>query len=120
MRSRASLFAVAGCLLLLAAHATAASQTFFYHVAGDDHASWPEILSSIGLVEGASATSGVVVMRTGPADRASIWMERAKQGTVLVLEGDSEIASMIGFKKTRKNVPVRNVKDARNPEQEII
>ena len=95
MHSRARLLVIAGAFLLAAQAATAA-HTFFYHVAGDDHASWPSVLSSIGLIEGASATSGVVVMRTGPASRAMVWLERVEQGTLLVLEGDSEIASEIG------------------------
>ncbi|MCP5113329.1 MAG: hypothetical protein GY953_21055 [bacterium] len=118
MRSRARLLLVAATLLL--AQAGAASHTFFYHVAGDDHASWPAVLSSIGLIPGASATSGVVVRRTGTASLAEQWLARVEQGTYLVLEGDSEIASEVGFRKTLKKVPVRNVKDHQRPQQEII
>jgi hypothetical protein len=116
MRSLASLFV----LFVLAGAPAAASAAFHYHVAGDDPGSWPAILSSVGLVPGAAGTSGVFVIRTGPATLASQWRERVANGSFLILEGESEIAAAFGFRAGGRRVQVRNVVDARDASLDII
>ncbi len=93
---------------------------FHYHIASDEAGPWPAILSSIGLVSGGSGASGVVVVRSAAADTAPQWKERAAQGTVVVLEGDSGLAASLGFRPGPRRVPVRSVTDAHAPKLGIV
>ena len=93
---------------------------FHFHVAGDEPGPWPAILSSIGLVESGAGAAGVVVVRSGFADAAPQWLERAGQGAVVVVEGESGLAEALGFRPGPKRVAVRNVLDARDPKLAIV
>jgi hypothetical protein len=93
---------------------------FHFHIAGDEPGPWPAILSSIGLVESGAGVAGVVVVRSGFADAAPQWLERAGQGAVVVVEGESGLAEALGFRPGPKRVAVRNVLDARDPKLAIV
>ena len=116
-------FVLGYALLLIAVSLRAgpASNRFTFHVTGDDPAGWQEMLSSMGLVNGAVDNAGVVVAPR-PTDRsAAEWSARVESGTVLVLEGESPLAEALGFQRAAKPpVSVRSVEDLRAPELRII
>jgi hypothetical protein len=107
-------------LLLFFPFLVPAAPLYHYHVASDEAGPWPAILSSIGLVSGGPGASGVIVVRSAAGDTAPQWMERAAQGAVVVLEGDSELAAALGFKPGARRVAVRSVVDARAPKMSIV
>jgi hypothetical protein len=117
MRLRSKLLALAcvGPMLLSGA-------TFSFHVLGDDPGSWPLVFSSIGLVRDAtSGDTGVVVAPSGTSASAAEWTARVERGTILVLEGESPLATAFGFKPGAKpRVIVRSVEDLRAPKLRII
>src|SRR5207302_3358029 len=101
---------------LLALCAVASGATFSYHVLGDDPGSWPIVLSSIGLVDGAD---GVVVAPAGTP--ASDWAARVERGTILVLEGESPLAASFGFAPSAKpRVMAASVEDVHAPKLRIV
>ena len=93
---------------------------FHFHIAGDEPGPWPAILSSIGLVESGAGAAGVVVVRAGLAAAAPQWLDRAGQGAVVVVEGESGLAEALGFRPGPKRVAARNVLDARDPKLAIV
>jgi len=102
-----------------------AEPRFTYHILGDEPGSWPELLSAIGLTSGASAAAGVVIAPRGTDVSASEWTSRVDQGAMLVLEGESPLATAFGFKRSidKKGDPlvsVRSVEDLRAPELRIV
>lgn len=105
-------------LILLAVPMEAA--IFSYHIAGDETAPWPAILGSIGLQAQPLGPAGVLVVRAGAVGPAQPWLERAKQGAFVILEGESGPASELGFCPTPKRVAVRNVEDLRSPGLKIF
>src|SRR6202046_3691141 len=106
------LAALAGSLLPAA--------SFSYHVLGDDPGSWPAVLSSIGLINDAGGTAGVVVAPGGTNPPPAEWVARVGQGTILILEGESPLAAAFGFRATAKRVTVRSVVDVRAPKLSIV
>ncbi|MDP2997933.1 MAG: hypothetical protein Q8N47_10630 [Bryobacterales bacterium] len=110
MRIRASL---AGLLL-----AGSLAAQFSFQIADDEPGPWPAILSSIGLVP--SGAPCVHVVRSGSAASAPQWLERAQQGAVVVIEGESGLAEALGFRPGAKRVAMRNVLDARDPKLAIV
>ena len=94
--------------------------TFTYHIAGDDPGPWPQILSSIGLVRAAGGPASLFVVRTVAPGSAPQWIERIEQGAIVVLEGDSELASALGFKPANKRVVIRGIVDWRSPKLPIV
>ncbi|MEK7754478.1 MAG: hypothetical protein AAB654_21315, partial [Acidobacteriota bacterium] len=110
MRTRVSL---AGLLL-----AGSLAAQFSFQIADDEPGPWPAILSSIGLVPGGAPC--VHVVRSGSAASAPQWLERAQQGAVVVIEGESGLAEALGFRPGAKRVAARNVLDARDPKLAIV
>ncbi|MEO8025875.1 MAG: hypothetical protein ABI823_05360 [Bryobacteraceae bacterium] len=117
-RIRSGLLSVA-----LAFGATAQAATFSYHVLGDDHGSWPNILESIGLRPAALGPAGVLVAPRGtalPSAGGAEWAERVDRGAILVLEGESPVASSFGFVAGVGRVAVRGVEEVSAPKLEIV
>jgi hypothetical protein len=85
-----------------------------YHVLGAATGSWPAIFSSIGLVSGSPEQARVVVAPEGSA------VTPIKDGAILILEGDSALASSYGFHEASQRVSVRSVEDLRSPKLAII
>jgi len=92
--------------------------TFSFHVTGADAGSWPEALSSLGLVSAPIEQARLVVIRPGAA--VGDWAARVEQGTFLILEGASPLAESFGFRATAEIASVRSIVDSRAPDLEIV
>ncbi len=112
--------AVRGFLIALAAAALASAAPLpYYCVLNADAGAWPEILSSIGLVRQPANLAHVFVARTGtPASNE--WNERVEQGAVLILEGESSLAEMFGFRRGAGFVKVGSLTDVHRPGLPIV
>jgi hypothetical protein len=93
---------------------------FTYHVAGDDPGPWPQILSSIGLMQAAGGPANLFVIRTLTPGSAPQWIQRIEQGAVVVIEGESDLAKTLGIEPTTKRVVVRSIVDQRAPKLAIV
>ena len=84
-----------------------------------DAGAWPEILSSIGLVRQPANLAHVFVARTGtPASNE--WNERVDQGAIMILEGESSLAEMFGFRRGAGFVKVGSLTDVHRPGLAIV
>ena len=110
---------VAICLFLFASVAPAAELPYF-SVLSDDAGAWPQILSSIGLQRQPAGVSRIFVARTGAA--ASVeWYGRVERGAILILEGESSLADLFGFRRSRKDpVRVQSLTDVHRPTLSIV
>jgi hypothetical protein len=99
---------------------SASAGPFTYHVAGDDPGPWPQILSSIGLMQAAGGPANLFVVRTFTPGSAPQWIQRIEQGAVVAIEGESELAKTLGIQPTAKRVVVRSIVDQRAPKLAII
>src|SRR5579884_3053364 len=103
---------------LLASSAVAADLPYFAVLSADPGA-WPEILSAIGLQARPLALAHVCVARTGsPASLE--WNARVDKGAILVLEGESSLAEMFGFRRTSENVRAGSATDVHQPKLQIV
>jgi len=100
---------------------------FSFHVIGDDPGGWPEFLASIGLASGASLINGtvggasVIVAPHGTDLPYAEWSARVEQGVILIVEGESPLASAFGFRPSAlPRVTVRSVEDLRAPDLRIV
>jgi hypothetical protein len=85
-----------------------------YHVTGENRATWAGVLGSLGLVEGPADRASVEVAGPGTHDA------RVPPGGILILEGESPLASSYGFRATPNRVMVRGVEDLRAPQLAIV
>src|ERR1035438_7104299 len=110
---------VAICLFLLASVVRAADLPYF-SVLSDDAGAWPDILSSIGLQRQPAGVSRVFVARSGAA--ASVeWPARVERGAILILEGESSLADLFGFRRSRRDpVRVQSLTDVHRPTLPIV
>ena len=93
----------------------------YFSVLSDDPGAWPEILSSIGLQRRPAGISHVFVARPGAA--ASIeWPARIDHGSILILEGESSLADLFGFRRNAAVDPVKvqSLTDVHRPELQIV
>ncbi len=88
-----------------------------FHVMSDDAGAWPAILSSIGLTSGAP---DVTVVRQGEQAPPAEWQERIRQGSFVILEGESELAQSLGFRAGKRRVPVRSVVDEHDAKLPVV
>lgn len=105
--------------LALAVAAEAAPQ-FSFHVLGDEPGAWPRIFSSLGMASGAEGGAHVIVIPRGDETEAGQWVERARAGAFLVLEGESETARALGFAATERRIAARSVEDVHRPGLSIV
>ena len=110
----------AGSLFLLFAsgglHAAALP---YFSILSDDAGSWPDILSSIGLERQPAALAHIFVARAG-APALAEWSARVDQGAMLILEGESSLAEMFGFKRGKDSVRVTSLADVHSPKLPIV
>jgi hypothetical protein len=99
---------------------SASAAPFTYHVAGDDPGPWPQILSSIGLMQAAGGPANLFVVCTLTPGSVPLWIQRIEQGAVVVIEGESELAKTLGIQPSTKRVVVRSIVDQRAPRLAII
>jgi len=102
----------------LAASASAAS--FTYHIAGDDPGPWPQILSSVGLLNAAGGPANLFVIRTLTPGSVPQWIQRIEQGAVVVIEGENDLAKALGIQPRANRVVVRSIVDQRAPKLSIV
>jgi hypothetical protein len=91
----------------------------YFNVLSEDAGAWPAILSSIGLQRQPAGVSRVFVARTG-APASAEWKGRVEQGDLLILEGESSLAEMFGFRPTREQVKVTSLADIHRPGLSIV
>ena len=96
-------FIFAGLYLI----ASASAAPFAYHVVGDDPGPWPQILSSIGLMNAAGGPANLFVVRNIMPGSAPQWIQRIEQGALVVIEGESELAKALGIQPGTKRAVVR-------------
>jgi len=106
--------------LILGLVVRAAEPSFHFHVAGEDPGSWPAILQSIGMTSGATGAANVIVLPAGMPVATSTWRYRVEQGTLLILEGNSEFAASLGIAPTEKRVQTRQIRDTHDESLPII
>jgi hypothetical protein len=105
----------------IAAAAHAASTLPYFSVLSDDPGAWPAILSSIGLQPKPAALARVFVARPGAA-ASTEWTTRVDSGAILILEGESSLAELFGFRRSASpdNVKVAGLTDIHNPTLRIV
>src|SRR5215831_17601484 len=102
-------------LLALAIPAWSAPLPYF-SVLSEDAGAWPEILSSIGLQRRPAGLAHIFVARSG-APASVEWPDRVDRGSILILEGESSLADLFGFRRNAKADPVKvqSLTDAHRP-----
>jgi hypothetical protein len=105
-------------LLLLTPRAHAGAPPYFSVLAGDAGA-WPAILSSVGLQQQPAAISRIFVARAG-APASAEWNARVENGAILILEGESPLADLFGFRRGEGNVQVASLTDTHRPALPIV
>ena len=107
-------------LLALAIPACAGSLPYF-SVLSDDPGAWPGILSSIGLQRKPAGLAHVFVARAG-ASGSSEWRDRVERGSFLIVEGESSLADLFGFRRHAKADPVKvqSLTDVHRPSLPIV
>ncbi|MGB9455310.1 MAG: hypothetical protein WCB12_04665 [Bryobacteraceae bacterium] len=104
---------------LLTAAVAPAAPLPYYCVLNADAGAWPEILSSIGLVRQPANLAHVFVARTGtPA--STEWNQRVDQGAIMILEGESSLAEMFGFRRGNGSAKVGSLTDVHRPGLAIV
>ena len=83
------------CWLCLQAQA---APRFSFHVIGDAPDGWPELLSSMGLTSGTGGGASVIVAPHGTDLPFAEWSVRVEHGVILILEGESPLATAFGFR----------------------
>jgi hypothetical protein len=106
-------------LLLLSVSAAHAAALPYFSILSDDAGPWPDILSSIGLERQPASKAHIFVARAG-APASAEWTARVEQGAILILEGESSLAEMFGFKRTKDSVRVASLADTHNPRLPIV
>ena len=105
--------------LLLAAAALRAGEMPYFSVLSDDPGAWPQILASIGLESKPAGMARVFVARSGAAG-SNEWNARVENGAILILEGESSLADMFGFRRGKDNVRVASLTDIHQPKLPIV
>ncbi|MDQ6678705.1 MAG: hypothetical protein M3Z09_15595 [Acidobacteriota bacterium] len=98
---------------------TLTAQGFGYAVLNSDPGPWPEILSSIGLLQTAAPEASVFVARSG-TPTAPEWPRRLSTGAFLILEGDSPLARSFGFRRLDHTTRLVSVIDVHQPRLPLI
>ena len=98
-----------------------AAGTFGFYVVGADPGSWTAVLSSVGLLPSTAAAADVVVVPGGADASVAAWSARVDKGTILVLEGESQLAESFGFRASAKpRMVARSVEDVHAPQTHIV
>src|SRR5260370_27574965 len=112
---------ILACVVFVCSFPTAIAATnFTYHIAADDPAPWPQILSSIGLTKASGGPANLFIVRNVAPGSVPQWMKRIEQGSIVVIEGESELADALGIKPSKKHVMVRSIIDHRTPKLSIV
>ena len=96
-----------------------AAELPYFSVLSDDPGAWPEILSSVGLQRQPAGLARIFVARTG-APASAEWNGRVEKGAILILEGESSLADLFGFRRGKQNVRVNSLTDIHRPKLPIV
>ncbi|HTS63152.1 MAG TPA: hypothetical protein VMH28_14080 [Candidatus Acidoferrales bacterium] len=93
----------------------------YFSVLSDDAGAWPQILSTIGLQRRPAGVSHVFVARAG-ASASAEWPARVERGSILILEGESSLADLFGFRRNASVDPVKvqSLTDVHRPTLPIV
>jgi len=91
----------------------------YFAVLNEDAGAWPDILSSIGFQRQPAGLAHIFVARTGSPASAE-WTSRVEHGAILIVEGESSLAAMFGFRHTDSNVKVASLIDVHSPKLPIV
>jgi hypothetical protein len=91
----------------------------YFSVLSEDAGAWPGILSSIGFERQPAGVSRIFVARTGAAASAE-WRGRVEKGDILILEGESSLADLFGFRRGKESVKVNSLTDVHRPGLPVI
>jgi hypothetical protein len=98
-----------------------AAPRFSFHVIGDEPGGWPELLLSMGLTSGTGGGASVIVAPHGTDLPYIEWSARVEHGVILIVEGDSPLASAFGFRASAEpRVATRSIEDLRAPDLRIV
>ena len=104
---------------VIACASAVAADLPYFAVLSNEPGAWPRILSSIGFESQPAGTAHVFVARAGSP--ASVeWNARVDNGAILILEGESSLAEMFGFRRTAENVRVASLTDIHQPRLSIV
>ncbi len=107
------------CLALSAVAVASASELPYFAVLSEDAGAWPEILSSVGFQPQPAGLARIFVARAGTP--ASVeWQARVEKGAILILEGESSLAELFGFRATKESTRVASLTDVHRPKLPIV
>jgi hypothetical protein len=93
----------------------------YFCVLSNDPGAWPEILSSVGFQRQPAGLARIFVARPGAAASPE-WPARIDRGSVLILEGESSLADLFGFRRNPRVDPIKvqSVTDIHRPTLAVI
>ena len=97
-----------------------AAPNYTYLIAMDDPGAWPAILSSAGILPAGGRASNLFVLGSVPAGSADAWVHKIEHGAIVVLQGNSDLAAILGIRPTDKKVTVRSVIDDHAPQLAVV
>ena len=107
-------------LLLISMTACALALPPSYAIDGDDPGSWPRILSSIGFTTGTGLPAGIYVVRNSSTTPVNDLLKRIDSGAFIIVEGECDLATALGFQATKKRVVVHSIVDRHSPVLSIV
>src|SRR5260370_3091666 len=97
-----------------------AAELPYFSVLSEDAGAWPDILASVGLQRQPAGVSRIFVARMG-ASASVEWPARVERGAILILEGESSLADLFGFRLAKKDpVRVQSLSDVHRPTLPIV
>ena len=106
--------------LLIAICACAAAPHYTFFIAAEDPGPWPAILASAGLLPADGRPSNLFVLPDVAAGTAEPWLRKIEQGAIVVLQGPSELAVLLGIRAGDQKVTVRSIVDEHSPRLAVI
>jgi hypothetical protein len=86
-----------------------------FYVAAPEAGGWSQLLRSMGLVESSASEARLIVAGRNAVGAPEEWLAKIDAGMVVVLEGESPLASALGFRAGKGSVRVARIRDARDP-----
>jgi len=90
-----------------------------FAVLTQDPGAWPEIFASVGIPARPPSTACILVARSGTPASAE-WAGRVERGAILILEGESSLAGLFGFRPGTESVRVTSLTDVARPMLPIV
>ncbi len=109
----------AACLYLAAVSGLGAATPSFY-AAGADTGPWSSILGSVGFQPATDDRATILIARNGQTVPVPRWLARMRSGAYLILEGDSELGRMLGFRPTPSKVKAVSLESSRSPRLAVV